>query len=134
MTSASKRISNDMQRNIEVTMRDFPRSDALDAHIRQKAVKLEHLYGRILGCRVVVEQPQRHKHQGKLYCVKIDLKVPGAELVIDHQRNEDVYVALRDAFNAAARKLEDFAHKQRGAVKAHARERPGASEAEPGQG
>src|SRR5690606_9101707 len=34
--------------------------------------------------------------------------------------NEDVYVALRDAFDAAKRQLEDYGRRQRGEVKSHA--------------
>jgi len=69
---------------------------------------------------VVVEMPQRHKHQGKLHSVRIDLTVPGAELVANHTQHEDVYVAIRDAFDAMSRQLEDYARKQRGEVKTHA--------------
>jgi cold shock CspA family protein len=51
--------------------------------------------------------------------VRIDLIVPGDELVVDRQVDEDLYVAIRDAFHAARRKLEDYARRQRGAVKVH---------------
>src|SRR3546814_20932899 len=36
-----------------------------------------------------------------------------------NQAHEDVYVALRDAFNAARRRLEDHSRKQAGRVKTH---------------
>jgi len=48
------------------------------------------------------------------------LTVPGAELVANHTQHEDVYVAIRDAFDAMSRQLEDYARKQRGEVKTHA--------------
>jgi len=108
-----------MQLPLQITFRDIPHSPAIEARIRKKAEKLESCYERIMGCRVVVETPQRHKHQGKLYQVRIDLTVPGAELVVNHNLNEDVYVALRDAFDAARRQLEDYARHQRGDVKTH---------------
>jgi hypothetical protein len=41
--------------------------------------------------------------------IHIDLGVPGKEIVVDRQENEDAYVALRDAFDAAKRQLEDYA-------------------------
>ena len=108
-----------MQIPLQVTFRDMDQSDAVETRIREKAEKLQRYYDRIMGCRVVVEMPQRHKHQGKLHSVRIDLTVPGAELVANHTLHEDVYVAIRDAFDAMARQLEDFAHKQRGDVKSH---------------
>lgn len=109
-----------MQIPLQVTFRDMEHSDAVEVRIREKAEKLQRYYDRIMGCRVVVEMPQRHKHQGKLHSVRIDLTVPGAELVANHTQHEDVYVAIRDAFDAMSRQLEDFARKQRGEVKTHA--------------
>jgi ribosomal subunit interface protein len=108
-----------MQIPLQITLRDMPSSAAVEDRIREKAEKLHRYYDRIMGCRVVVEMPQRHKHQGKLHSVRIDLTVPGAELVANHALHEDVYVALRDAFDAITRQLEDYARRQRGEVKAH---------------
>jgi cold shock CspA family protein len=67
---------------------------------------------------------QRHGHKGKLYNIRIDLGVVGGEIAVTHQgpldhAHEDVYVAIRDGFNAAVRQLEDYERKQRGKVKAH---------------
>ena len=98
-----------MKTPLQVTFRDIPHSDALETHVRDKAQKLEQLFSDIISCRVVVEQPAKHHQQGKLFNVRIDLGVPGSEIVVDKQPNEDVYVALRDAFDAAKRQLEDYA-------------------------
>ena len=105
---------------LQVTFRDMPPSEAVETRIREKADKLGRFYDRIIHCRVVIEMPQRHKHQGKLHCVRIDLSVPGAELVANHAQDEDVYIALRDAFDAITRQMEDWARRQRGEVKTHA--------------
>ena len=110
-----------MQLPTQIVFRDLPRSDAIEAAIQEKVDKLDGYYDRIMGCRVVVEMDQRHKHQGKLHRVRIDLTVPGAELVANHSQDEDVYVAIRDAFDAIVRQLEDFARRQRGEIKNHAR-------------
>lgn len=116
-----------MQTPLQITLRDMEHSDALDQHIREKAEKLDRVYHRLMGCRVVVEQQARHKQQGKQFAVGIDMTVPGKEIVVNRQHAEDPYVALRDAFDAAKRQLEDFARAQRGEVKAH---HPGAKPAE----
>lgn len=109
-----------MQIPLQVTLKDMPQSEAVESRIREKAEKLSRFYDRIMSCRVVVETPQRHQHQGKLYSVRIDLTVPGAELVANRAQDEDVYVAIRDAFVAITRQLEDFVRRQRGDVKTHA--------------
>ena len=72
-----------------------------------------------MSCRVVIEQPGKHKRQGKEFVVHVDLKVPGGEIAVNRDHHEDVYVALRDAFDAARRKLEDVAREMRGDVKHH---------------
>ncbi|MHB8744493.1 MAG: HPF/RaiA family ribosome-associated protein [Sulfuricaulis sp.] len=108
-----------MQNPLHVTLKDMPQSEAVESRIREKADKLSRFYDRIISCRVVVESPQRHHHQGKLYSVRIDLMVPGSELVANRAQDEDVYVAVRDAFEAITRQLEDYARRQRGEVKTH---------------
>lgn len=109
-----------MQIPLELTLRDIPESAAVEGRIREKAGRLERFHDRIMSCRVTVESPQHRKHQGKLYSVHIDITVPGGgELVVNRVQDEDVFVAIRDAFSAATRQLEDFKRVQRGDVKAH---------------
>jgi ribosomal subunit interface protein len=101
-----------MEVTLQITMRDIPHSDALESHIREKAAKLEKFYPHIMHCRVTVELPHRHHHQGRLFDVRIDMTVPGGELVINRIVNEDVHIAVRDAFDAAKRQLENYSHRQ----------------------
>lgn len=108
-----------MQVPLQITFHDILHSDALENHIREKAHKLEQFYSGLIACKVVVDQPGQHQHKGKPFNIRIDLTVPGAEIVVDRQQDEDVYVALRDAFNAARRKLEDYGRRQRLEVKTH---------------
>ena len=112
-----------MQTPLQITFRDVPQSDALEARIREKAEKLESFHTGIVSCRVTVESRDRHKHQGKEFCVRIELRIPQHEIAINRDHHEDVYVAVRDAFNAAGRKLEEVARVQRGKVKAHSKGR-----------
>ena len=108
-----------MQIPLQITFREVDHSDALENHIRNKAQKLEQFYSALVGCRVVVGQPGKHQHLGTPFNIRIDLTVPGGEIVVDRQQNEDIYVALRDAFDAARRKLEDYGHRQRREIKTH---------------
>jgi len=108
-----------MQIPPQITIRDMEHSDALETHIRDKVNKLDEFFDRIMSCRVVVEMPHKHHHQGKQFNVRLDIGVPGSELVVNRDHAEDVYIALRDAFDAAKRQLEDYARKMRGDVKTH---------------
>jgi ribosomal subunit interface protein len=104
---------------IQITIRGIPASKLLETHIRQKIEKLDRYNKQITSARVVVELPQKHKHQGKLYNVRIDILVPGKELVVTHKQDEDVYIAIRDAFEAIERQLEEHSRKRHGRVKTH---------------
>lgn len=105
-----------MQLPLQVIFHNMDASDAVEQNVREHAAKLERYFDGITGCRVVVEAPHRHHHKGKLYEVKIDLSVPGNEIVVNHDgpkdhAHEDVYIAVRDAFKAATRQLQDHAAK-----------------------
>ncbi|MBI3800116.1 MAG: HPF/RaiA family ribosome-associated protein [Deltaproteobacteria bacterium] len=108
-----------MELPLQITTPDFPLSAAVEAEIREKAARLDLYYDRIMRCRVVIEAPVGHHRQGGPYNVRIDLTVPGAELVVNHQDAEDLSVAIRDSFDAMRRRVEDYVRHQRGAVKAH---------------
>ena len=132
---------------LHITFRNMPPSEMIEKKIRRKAGKLEQFYHHIIGCRVVVEDTHRHHRKGKSFVIRIDLALPGKELVINNAAkplraakiseeeaekllanthepskegaHEDVYVAIRDAFNAAGRKLQDYARRRSGALKIH---------------
>ncbi len=108
-----------MRLPLQVTFRNIPSSEAIEAHITEKASKLDKYYDRIMSCRVVVDSTQRRQHQGKLFGVKIAITVPRKELAVTREENEDVYVAIRDAFDHASRRLEEHARRERGDVKIH---------------
>jgi ribosome-associated translation inhibitor RaiA len=96
----------------------------LRPRISDKAEKLERVFDRIVGCAVTVEAPHQHHHKGKLYDVHIDVSLPGKDVHVCHtgpinHAHEDVYVAIRDAFDAATRQIEDHARRMRGDTKTH---------------
>lgn len=100
-----------MQIPLQISFRDFDRSEAVEERVREKVAKLEQYYDRITSCRVVIEAPHRQHHKGKLYHVRIDVTLPGEEIVVardskDDHAHEDVYVAIRDSFEAMRRQLK----------------------------
>jgi cold shock CspA family protein/ribosome-associated translation inhibitor RaiA len=114
-----------MEVPLQISFQGFDSSPAVEARIREKVSGLEKLFDRIVACRVVIEKATARHHKGDLFSVRIDLSVPGREIVVDHdpgrsQTHQDVYVAIRDSFNAAKRQLQDYAREHRVQdVKAH---------------
>lgn len=113
-----------MENAVQITFRGMDHSDAIESRIRAKVAGLERFARAITSCRVTVEAPHQHHHKGALYDVRIDLRLPNVEIVVnreahDDHAHEDVYVAIRDAFDAAGRQLEDHVRRQRGDVKLH---------------
>ncbi|MDA8079588.1 MAG: HPF/RaiA family ribosome-associated protein [Nitrospiraceae bacterium] len=108
-----------MKLPLQIVSRDFELTDAIRTEISKKADKLDKFYDGIMRCRVVLETPHRHKQEGILYNVRIEMTIPGNEIVVKREPNEDLYVAIRQTFDAAGRKIEDYARKQRGDVKRH---------------
>jgi cold shock CspA family protein/ribosome-associated translation inhibitor RaiA len=109
-----------MERPLKITSRDFPLNEAIEAEIREKAAALDNYYERLSGCEVTVHAPAiKHHRKGGPFLIAIRLTVPGRELSVDHQEEEELSQAIREAFDAARRRLEDYAREQRGAVKTH---------------
>jgi ribosomal subunit interface protein len=114
-----------MQSPLKITIHGVDRSEALETRIRAKVEKLEEFFNHITSCHVVLEMPHKHQQQGSQFNVRIDIVVPGNEIVVTRDHAEDVYVALRDAFDAANRQLTDYAQKLRREVKNPKRARVG---------
>lgn len=110
---------NSMEAPLQIVVRNISHSAALEARVREDVAKLEAFHPRIVSCRVTVEELQKRRRQGRHFRVSIDLRVPGREIVASHDHDEDVYVALREAFHSARRQLEDTARVMRGDVKVH---------------
>ena len=114
-----------MQIPLQVSLHGIASSNALQNAIRDKAARLERYSPHLMSCRVVLSLEGRRKRQGKQFSLRIDLKVPGGEIAITREHDEDLQIALRDAFDAARRKLEDYVREQRLDVKRHAPEYTG---------
>ena len=113
-----------MQLPVQVTFKNMDPAPAVEAKIREKAAKLDRFYDRIMGCHVVVEAPHRHHRKGRAYRVRIVLTVPGRDVEVTREGPEnpahaDILVAVRDAFDAAKRRLQDHARELRGQIKLH---------------
>ena len=109
---------------LQIIWRGLEESEALETLIQTRTRKLQHLYADLGGCRVLLERPHRHKHLGEAFHVRIELMVPGGEVVVEREpartgRHDDPYVAVSDAFRVARRELQEHVQKRRGFVKRH---------------
>jgi ribosomal subunit interface protein len=108
-----------MQRPLSITARDFTLSEAFETEIREKAAALDTYFNKITGCDVTVEAPVDHHRKGGPFTVRIRLTVPGKELMTNRQNEEGLAAAIREAFDAIRRQLEDYVRELRGHVKTH---------------
>ena len=110
----------------ETLFRNMEPSDAIKDKVTERMAWLERLTDRITHLRVIVEAPHRNHHKGKIYHIKINIGLPGRpDLIVSHEPEanhapEDVYVAIRDAFDAARRQLRETSDVQQGKIKTHA--------------
>ncbi len=127
-----------MEVPLQVSYRDFPPSAALETRIGQEVEKLETFYPSIISCRVLLELAHRHHQRGNPFHMRIEVGIPGQDVIVSHEPDldlfrfeelsksleidaphKDIYVAIRDAFKAARRRLQDHARIERGAEKTH---------------
>jgi len=104
-----------MQGPLQISFKDIARSDALAAEIQRRAGKLDQFFNSVMGCRVTVEAPHQRHTQGNLYRIRIVINVPGDVITVGEGAkpnlgsHQDAYVAVRDAFDAAERRLKHYA-------------------------
>jgi cold shock CspA family protein len=136
-----------MKWSLQITFRNVKSSAILEEWVREEAEKLDGFYSHIIACRVAVEVPHRHHHRGGAYHIRIDLRVPGGEIVVNREPSlatevrhleqfaatkhlelnalhKNLHLAIKSAFRIAARRLQDYARRQRGDVKRHAAAAP----------
>ena len=113
-----------MKLPLQITYRNMDSSVAVETNIRKWAAKLDRVCDSIMSCRVVIEAPSQRKKQGGQYHTRIEINLPGTDLVVNrkpdlHHSYVDVYVSIRDAFNNAQRQLEAYNSRRKGYVKLH---------------
>ncbi|MBI1860305.1 MAG: ribosome-associated translation inhibitor RaiA [Deltaproteobacteria bacterium] len=113
-----------MELKPQICFRDIEETQAIRHAIEKQVRRLEHLFPRISGCRVMVESRHHHQRKGNPYHVRVDVTVPGKEIVVTPNpkpggKEDDLYLAIKDAFGAAARRLQDCARECRGDLKGY---------------
>lgn len=103
-----------MKQPLQVLFIGVEPSEAVEAAARAKAEKLDRFRPDIMSCRVTIELAHKHQQQGRPFAVRIAVTVPDRELTVDRAQDEDVYVALRDAFDDMTRQLAESVQRVRG--------------------
>jgi ribosomal subunit interface protein len=113
-----------MKSPLQITFRHMTSSPAVEGNVREQIAYLEQHFDHITGCKVVIDAPPAHRNKGAPFSVHVDLTVPGREIFVNSERDDrsahiDVYVAIRDAFDALKRQLDGHTRRRRSAIKHH---------------
>lgn len=103
---------------LQIRSGDVPLTAEIEAYVRERSERLQAFGGDIMSCRVTIDAPVNHHQKGGPYEVSINIVLAGAQLVVNRQADASLHAAIRHAFDAASRQLEDHLRRQRGQVKA----------------
>lgn len=102
-----------MQHPLQISARDLALSPVARALVERLAGKLETFYDRITSCHVVIEVAQRYSAGGPIaHNVRLDLAVPGEEIVVRRQPHRELETAIQNAFDVAGRRLQDYVRRR----------------------
>jgi ribosomal subunit interface protein len=115
-----------MQLPLQCTFRGMSHSNALEAHVRRRAAKLDRFFDRIMHCHVVLEVHDKGYRHGRRYRVSIDMTVPRHEIAIargptHNEILDDAHVAVDRAFDDAEKRLDHWEEQRRAFVKSAGR-------------
>jgi ribosome-associated translation inhibitor RaiA/cold shock CspA family protein len=113
-----------MPGDVQISFRGMETSPSVEAQVRRRAEELQRLSDRVTACRVTLAAAHRRHRQGTIYHVRVELAVPGGKIVVNREpgedhAHEDMHVAVRDAFDAARRRLLDHIRRLDGQTKQH---------------
>ena len=131
-----------MKLPVEISFRNIPPTAWIESEVYKRAEKLDVYCRDLMACRVLIEKPHRHHAGGNRFHVRIDLTAPGTEIAVTQAANlhtltkglearewvkafdvegmrKDIRLVIREAFDIARRRLQDYTRRRRGAVKTH---------------
>jgi ribosomal subunit interface protein len=104
---------------LQITSRNFELTGEIESFIHKKSEKLDKFHRDMMSCRVLLEVPHRNRNSGLVYNARIDLAMPGKDIVIRREAHEDLHRAITLAFEAALKRVQAYARRKRGEVKRH---------------
>ena len=108
-----------METPFRLDLRNVELPASIERRIARKVTKLERIFGGIIGCHLALERPSSQPHKAGRFDARLEISVPGKAIVITRQQTENLAVAVREAFDAGIRQLEEYARMRRNNVKQH---------------
>jgi len=107
-----------MTNEFQIVYHNIDQTEAITDAVQKRIAKLERYCDQIITGRIVLDSPHNNHHKGKVYSVGLEVKTTAKEVIVnqdqhDNHAHEDLYVAIRDAFNAAERQLKSVDKKHR---------------------
>ena len=107
-----------MTNEFQVVYHNIDQTEAISEAVQKRIEKLERYCDHIINGRVVLDSPHNNHHKGKVYSVTLEIHTPELEVHVnqdqhDNRAHEDLYIAIRDAFNAAERQFKSIDKKHR---------------------
>jgi ribosomal subunit interface protein len=96
-----------MQQPTQIRLRNMRRSPGLAQVIQEHTQKLEAHHPEILHCRVAIEAESARARQGRRYRVSVNLRIRDHDIVANRHEDENVQVAIREAFDSVERQLRE---------------------------
>ena len=102
---------------LQIAFHKADKPDWAEDQIRGRVAKLQAMYGRLVGCRVTVDQRAQNMERSIPPVVRIELSLPGtAPLVVAYEperlqqeyQNPDLRKAINHAFAIAERRLSEL--------------------------
>ena len=98
-----------MQIDPRITIRDVPRTEALEWHISGKVRMLGKLYPGMTGCHILLARPEQRQQRARVFSATVTVDCPQGEVVGISEHDKDLYIAIRDAFAAVEQELQKAA-------------------------
>jgi cold shock CspA family protein/ribosome-associated translation inhibitor RaiA len=114
-----------MQVPLHISFENSEPSEAIRLEVERHAKRLEKFHDRITSCKVAVIAPQTRHRKGDPFKIDIRIAMPEHKDIFvtkthgDMPAHEHATVAIKDAFAAAQRQIEDAVREMRGQVKLH---------------
>jgi len=107
-----------MTNEFQVVYHNIDQTEAISDAVQKRIDKLERYCDHIINGRVVLDSPHNNHYKGKVYSVTLEIHTPELEVRVnqdqhDNHAHEDLYVAIRDAFNVAERQFKSIDKKHR---------------------
>lgn len=114
-----------MQKPLQLSFKNIEGSEAVKSIVRDRVDRLDRLYPKLIGCRVVIEAPHRSAQGARPPLgISVEAEIPGKPMIVVKDMEErhsprDHAAVVNRSFDVVERKLDEAARIIQGEVKAH---------------